>query len=143
MRARLTVLCLTAFILAFASMAQADDANYLQGYLYTLNGERQNVTKFLNVGFHDYVYVHDGVERRIPAKELKCVENRGLNKVMVTVRGQRPVRGTVTQSFQGAPIQLLVGDLSSPITFEFYDRTRGKIARGEVTAEEVKKIVFK
>ncbi|TVM14107.1 hypothetical protein DPQ33_17840 [Oceanidesulfovibrio indonesiensis] len=143
MRARFIVPCLMAFILAFASVAQADQAGYLQGYIYTLNGERQNVTRFFNVGFHDYVYVHDGVERRIPARELQAVENRGLNKVMVTVRGQRPVRGTVKHNFQGAPIQLLVGDLASPITFEFYDRTRGKIARGEVTAEEVKKIVFK
>lgn len=143
MRARFIVPCLMAFILAFAFVAQADEAGYLQGYLYTLNGERQNVTKFLNIGFHDYVYTHDGVERRIPAQELKAVENRGLNKVLVTVRGQVPVRGTVKQNFQGAPIQMLVGDHSSPITFEFYDRTRGKIARGEVTAEEVKKVVFK
>ncbi len=142
MRIRAALFTCLFLLMATTALAQDDDF-YLKGYIYTLNGERQHVTKFLNVGFVDYVYTHDGLERRVAPHELYSVENRGLNNVVVTVKGQRPVRGYVHSSFPGAPIQALVGSTTAPLTFEFYDRTRGAIGRGEIEAHNVKKVVFK
>lgn len=125
-----------------ASISAQSEGMYLKGYLYTLNGEKQQIVKFLNVGFTDYHFIHDGVYRVVNPREIKKLENRGMDKLVITVRGRRPARGHVMDVYPGASIQALTGDLNGKVTFEFFDRIQGKVKRGEVACEEVKSLVF-
>jgi len=115
---------------------------YLKGYIYTLNGERQQVAKFLNVGFTEYHFVHDGIYRVVNPHDIKSIENRGMDNLVITIRGHRPSRGRVMDVYPGAAIQAMTGDLNGKVTFEFYDKIQGQLKRGEVACEEVKLLVF-
>ncbi|GAB7079320.1 hypothetical protein [Megalodesulfovibrio paquesii] len=140
---RRMLMLLFAILLAMpASLGAQDQALYLKGYIYTLNGERQQVAKFLNVGFTDYHFIHDGIYRVVNPHDIKSVENRGMDNLVITIRGHRPSRGRVMDVFPGAAIQAMTGDINGKVTFEFYDKIQGQLKRGEVPCEEVKLLVF-
>ncbi len=141
---RLLLLLFAMSMVLPTSLASAEHhEGYLKGYIYTLNGECQRVSKFLNVGFTDYHFIHDGIYRVVDPHDIKRLEARGMDNMVITIRGRRPSRGRVIDVFPGSSIQAMTGDLGGKLTFEFYDKIQGQMKRGEVSVDEVKMLVFK
>ncbi len=139
---RMLMLVIALLLSMPASLSAQGQEMYLKGYIYTLNGERQQVAKFLNVGFTEYHFIHDGIYRVVDPHDIKSIENRGMDNLVITIRGHRPSRGRVMDVYPGAAIQAMTGDLNGKVTFEFYDKIQGQMKRGEVSCDEVKLLVF-
>lgn len=132
-------MALLAF-LALPAVAMDGNEEPLSGYLYTMNGEKQKITAFLNLA-DDYEFVHDAMSRRVPVRDIKSIERWTSSMFRIKIRGRNKARAYPHRYSEGFPFDNLVRN-GATLNYEYYDKIIGKVIQGHIACKDIKKIVF-